>query len=63
MIISCWELNGAACQGGRVEGAYAIVEHFQEHQSKVAAFVSGLHRRLGSGSMVSQMDEQLLVLI
>ena len=40
-----------------------IVEHFREQQSKVAAFASGLHRRLGAGSVVSQLDEQLLVLI
>ena len=40
-----------------------IVEHFRVQQSKVTAFASGLHRRLGAGSMVSQLDEQLLVLV
>ena len=40
-----------------------IAEHLREQQSKVAAFASGLHRRLGAGSMVSQLDEQVLVLI
>ena len=39
------------------------MEHFGDQQSKVAAFASGLHRRLGTGSMASQLDEQLLVLI
>ena len=39
------------------------MEHFREQQSKVAAFASGLHRRLGAGSMVSQLDEQVLVLV
>jgi hypothetical protein len=40
-----------------------IVQHFWEQQSKVSVFASGLHRRLGAGSIVSQLDEQLLVLI
>ena len=40
-----------------------IVEHFRGQQSKVAAFASRLHSRLGAGSMVSQLDEQALVLI
>jgi hypothetical protein len=40
-----------------------IVEHFREQQSKVVAFASGLHGRLGARSMVSQLDEQLLVLV
>ena len=52
-------LPAEAAEWGDIE----IVEHFREQQSKVAAFASGLHRRLGAGSMVSQLDEQVLVLI
>ena len=39
------------------------MEHFREQQSKVATFASGLYRRLGAGSIVSQLDEQMLMLI
>ena len=38
-----------------------IVEHFRGQQSKVEAFASGLHWRLGAESMLSQLDEQVLV--
>ncbi len=68
-ILTCSEDQGHPYQHYNAAGEHdfscdmKLVDHFREQQRKVLAFAGGLQRRLGSGSVVSWLDKQMVMLI
>jgi hypothetical protein len=58
----CWRALGLPTEAAAWSNSETL-DFLRVQQHKVAVFASGLHGRLGAGSQVSGMDEQVLVLI
>jgi Leucine-rich repeat (LRR) protein len=51
----CWQELGLPAEAAYWDDDQQVIEHFRVEQQKVAAFASGMHRRLGEASQVSAL--------